>query len=263
MARNALTFEDAWFTTIDDLTREGRGVGPRGRGTLELTGYSLRVEYPNVPFDLIGRGMRPQIAAIESLGLIGGIPTDRLAYNHSRSLYDFAEDGRFYGSYGVRTRNQLRHVLKKLRDDRSTRQAVMTIYNGDQDAGVATTDLPCTVAIQFLIRDDVLTTIVTMRSNDVWLGMPYDLFQFGALHQTVAQLTNSYVGPYIHQVGSMHLYDNNRDAVSRIPTGKPLTRVSTVEDLWDIDDLEYITLFCQGEFEPNTPFEKYLREALA
>ena len=41
-----------------------------------------------------------------------------------------------------------------------------------------TKDTPCTSSIQFFIRDNKLFTTVYMRSTDIVLGFPIDIFQF-------------------------------------------------------------------------------------
>lgn len=95
-----------------------------------------------------------------------------------------------------------------------TRQAVVTMWSaGDLPHAIARdhADLPCTLALQFILRDRKLHCIATMRSNDAWLGLPYDVFAFTCLQRLVAQAVGAELGTYTHQVGSMHLYDRNRD----------------------------------------------------
>lgn len=47
---------------------------------------------------------------------------------------------------------------------------------------------------------------VTMRSSDVWRGIPYDVVQFSMLQAALAGELNAAVGRYTHVSGSMHLY---------------------------------------------------------
>jgi len=48
-----------------------------------------------------------------------------------------------------------------------------------------------------------------MRSNDAWLGLPYDVFCFTTLQKIVAAALGIECDWYQHQVGSMHLYGRN------------------------------------------------------
>ena len=47
-------------------------------------------------------------------------------------------------------------------------------------------DIPCTVSLQFLIRENKLHLFVNMRSNDVFLGLPHDIFCFTMIQEIIA-----------------------------------------------------------------------------
>jgi thymidylate synthase len=67
-------------------------------------------------------------------------------------------------------------------------------------------DIPCTLSVQFVLRQERLYAITTMRSNDLWLGFPYDVFCFSTLQRLFAYTLGVDVADYVHNVGSMHLY---------------------------------------------------------
>lgn len=54
--------------------------------------------------------------------------------------------------------------------------------------------------------EKALEIAVTMRSNDVWLGVPYDVVQFSMLQAAIASDLEVAVGRYTHIANSMHLY---------------------------------------------------------
>ncbi len=49
----------------------------------------------------------------------------------------------------------------------------------------------------------------TMRSQDVWLGMPYDVFSNTLLHELLAGWVECKIGNYHHRVDSLHLYSHD------------------------------------------------------
>jgi thymidylate synthase len=53
--------------------------------------------------------------------------------------------------------------------------------------------------------------ITFMRSNDIYLGLPHDLFSFTMLQEIVALSLDLNLGSYTHIVGSLHLYKDNID----------------------------------------------------
>lgn len=53
--------------------------------------------------------------------------------------------------------------------------------------------------------------ITYMRSNDAWLGFPYDVFNFTMIQNYVAAALDVAIGRYFHMVGSMHVYEEHYD----------------------------------------------------
>ena len=102
--------------------------------------------------------------------------------------------------------NQLDYVLQKLRDDPGTRQAVIHIKHPSDKP---TNDMNCTVCLQFFVRDGKLYMTTYMRSNDLWLGFPFDVFQFTALQVWLSMKLHCELGTYTHIAGSLHLYERD------------------------------------------------------
>ena len=75
-----------------------------------------------------------------------------------------------------------------------------------------TNDVPCTLSLQFLIRNGELNCIATMRSSDAWLGWVYDIYNFSMVSLYVMlQLKSQHkfkynLGHLYLTVGSQHLY---------------------------------------------------------
>lgn len=104
-----------------------------------------------------------------------------------------------------RGQNQLANIIKLLKTKRTSRQAVIQLFDaGDVGRGYG---VPCTCTLQFLVRDDRVHMVVNMRSNDAYLGLPHDVFAFTMLQELVARAIGADVGEYTHCVGSLHLYD--------------------------------------------------------
>jgi thymidylate synthase len=77
-----------------------------------------------------------------------------------------------------------------------------------------------------------------MRSNDVWLGMPYDVFCFTGIQMLMAGTIGCQLGTYTHNVGSMHLYDKNAKAVEEC--FEHSMNIKKLEHRWDSNDLHQV-----------------------
>lgn len=159
-----------------------------------------------------------------------------------------SEDGghTIYGGYGPRLFNQrgndqIQNVIDLLRQRATSRRAMVQIFNSE-DIAKNHSEIPCTATLQFFIRDNSMHMIVSMRSNDAYIGLPHDVFCFTMLQEIVARCLDKEIGTYRHFVGSMHLYDEHRiraeDLVSEryqpripmppMPTGDPWPAIKRI-----------------------------------
>ena len=105
--------------------------------------------------------------------------------------------------------DQWEHIKNMLLKDPNSRQAVIHIKDADNRP---TKDTPCTVYLQFLLRDGKLNLSVHMRSNDIWMGVPYDMFSFCFLQMKMAMELGVSIGQYTHYAGSLHMYARDYDS---------------------------------------------------
>ena len=118
-------------------------------------------------------------------------------------------EGNVNSNYGYQwqRKRQLDAVVRKLKMDKDTRQACISIYDG-KEMYKYDNDTPCTYAVQFTIVNNKLDMCVTMRSNDLWYGFCIDQYCFSMLQQLVASRLDLPVGVYYHFAHNMHLYNN-------------------------------------------------------
>lgn len=204
---------------LEWMSRNGTEVTVSGRQTIEVVNASIAI---NDPLDRLifdpGRKTNIGFAIAEFASLFA--PGSSIAY-YNQFITDY---GRFsssptvhVGGYGPRLAgmhslskfNQINGVIAKLLEDRSSRQAVMTIYDGPTDLNADPRDVPCTLSLQFLVRDEKLDMIVTMRSSDAVWGLTYDIFQFTMLQEMVARQVGAGLGRFYLNAGSMHVYEQH------------------------------------------------------
>lgn len=212
--------------------------GSRNGAVRETTGWSGILCRPTMSFLLNPvRAASAQYAAAEVTWYLSGSSRVDALLPYAPSYERFAEnDGTVHGAYGARFANddvfrsttkrlrfqlvgiaahtQVAAVIELLRREPDTRRAMITAWRCDDLLHALAHDVkevPCTTSLQFLLRRDVLELVTTMRSNDVWLGMPYDVFAFTCLQHVVASALSVERGKYVHQVGSLHAYEANWD----------------------------------------------------
>lgn len=205
-----------WKVLCDLVTAEEVYIGRTATKTRETRGAVLRLYTPSHNVLTARPGLNYAFNVAEWLWMVTGRNDVRtVAYFNSR-IAGFSDDGlTFRGAYGPAIAQQLPWVIDELARDDSTRQAVMSIW---ERRPAPSKDTPCTMQFQFFVRDDMLEMIAYMRSNDVWLGLPYDLFNFTQIQRQVAAAVSDRLGRpispglYTHMVGSLHLYEQNQEA---------------------------------------------------
>lgn len=117
-------------------------------------------------------------------------------------------------------RTPFQWCIDSLKADKDTRQAIMRFslpehfYKGNKD-------MVCTLDGNWHIREDKLYFRVNMRSNDLVLGLVFDLPWFiGLMDDMLVELRPTYPdlekGTYTHMVDSIHIYDRDKEKVLKM-----------------------------------------------
>ncbi len=129
----------------------------------------------------------------------------------------------------VRLRNEFKEKFPRtpwewaktsLLNDKDTRQAILR-FSLPQHQYLGNKDQTCTLHGNFMIRENKLNLSITMRSNDLMLGLVYDLPWFIFLiYRMRDELKETYpdleIGHYTHTSHSMHIYDKNEEAILKM-----------------------------------------------
>lgn len=110
-----------------------------------------------------------------------------------------------FNRYGF---DQMRQVIDTLKKDPTSRRALIN-FNVPNPKRFETKDEICTIALVFELRDGKLDCTCIMRSNDIWLGTPYDVVFFTTLQRHIADRLGVGYGKYTHYAVSLHAYERN------------------------------------------------------
>lgn len=158
-----------------------------------------------------------------------------------------------YSHQGI---DQLRRVIQGIQSDPLSRRHVISYWNvADLDKMVLN---PCHVLIQFYVSNDRtrLSSQVYMRSGDLFLGVPNNIFSYAVLTYMIAHVCNLKPDKLHMAFGDCHIYENHRAAVakqvSRTPRPWPNLRFVRPDQLTDIDAFE-MSSFEINDYDPWGP----------
>jgi len=115
----------------------------------------------------------------------------------------------FSSSYGHKIKKQIEDVIKEVKNHVDSRRGyipILTIEDGIIRTIKTTHEYPCTIGLQFFIREERLHLMVNMRSNNVYSVMPYDVYNFTRLQEHLSEELKIDLGYYYHTINSAHIY---------------------------------------------------------
>jgi thymidylate synthase len=142
-------------------------------------------------------------------------PNGTINSNYGLMVYHTPDAGNLFHQPEQGMLNQWEWAKNRLRERWNTGQAILH-FNRPSHQWTNNKDQPCTVFIQFIIRDDKLHLFGFMRSNDLIYGTPYNISYFIRLmHRMLKELKDVYpkltIGNYTHNATSLHIYKRNLD----------------------------------------------------
>lgn len=204
----AYSIASGWGMVVSEILRKGKHVAPRGKETLEVTNLTLYIENGlyNI-FENEVRNLSYRFMIAEWLWIQAGLEDVASLAQYNSIMKQFSDDGEILnGAYGPRLGSQWKYIIDALQQEGS-RQAVSTIWTANPRPSK---DIPCTISIQWLVRDDKLHSTINMRSSDAWLGLPYDYFSFSQICNWLSCCIGLQVGSITLNLASSHLYQQDQ-----------------------------------------------------
>ena len=175
--------------------------------------------------------------------------------NSEKNNYDcgavYGFQWRFYGAKYIDCQtdytgcgvDQVIRVIDLLKNDPTSRRMIINAWNPSQMEEICLP--PCHIMYQFYVEsDDRVSVMLTQRSADMFLGLPFNIASTSLLLTLICQNVGRKPGRVIINIGDAHIYENHIDAVkiqlSRKPTELPVLILKNESiDLWKLqyDDL--------------------------
>ena len=194
---------------------------------------------------LNGRAVNPVFAIVEAAWMLAGsndlAPLEAILTDYKR----FSDDGEtLNGAYGFRLRShfgfdQIDSAIKELRVTPYSRRVVLSLFSSS-DLGKKSADIPCNTQLVLSIEDGRLAMTVMNRSNDLWLGVPYNWFTFRVLQEFVAREVGIPVGNQRHISTCMHLYEHDAESARAVVKKNNTESIQEIEESLDLFDSDLI-----------------------
>jgi len=261
--------DHAYLSLLRDILDNGARKSDRtGTGTLSVFGrmfrHDLRSGFPL----LTTKRLHVKSILYELLWFLSGDTNIRYLKEHGVSIWDewATPEGELGPVYGAQWRawkspsgksiDQVAALIERIRSNPDSRRHILNAWNvadlpdesRPPQANAAAGKMalaPCHVMYQFYVLDGRLSCMMTQRSCDVFLGLPYNAASTAFLTIMIAQQCDLEPAEVIYSLGDAHLYSNHleqaRLQLSREPRAAPrLTLKRKPPSLFDYqyDDFE-------------------------
>lgn len=221
-----------YLDLLRDILENGVEKSDRtGTGTLSVFGRQMRFDL-SAGFPLLTT-KKLHIPSIfhELLWFVSGDTNIRYLHEHGVTIWDeWADaDGELGDVYGRQWRawrgadgrafDQLAGVVEQIKANPDSRRLLVTAWNPAELERMALP--PCHYTFQFYVARKRLSLLFSMRSIDVFLGLPFNIASYALLTHMVAQQCDLEVGELIWSGGDTHLYLNHLEQVRLQLTREP------------------------------------------
>ena len=190
-----------------------------GTGTLSIFGYQMRFDLQEGFPLLTTKKIHLKSIIYELLWFLQGSTNIKYLQEHGVTIWDewADEDGELGPVYGYQWRSwpspdgqsydQIATVIDQLKTNPNSRRLIVSAWNvGELDRMALP---PCHLLFQFYVAEDKLSCLMSQRSADVFLGLPFNIASYALLTHMVAQVTGFKPGELIMSLGDTHLYLNH------------------------------------------------------
>lgn len=243
-----------YLDLLDELLKKGNPKSDRtGTGTLSVFGRQIRFDLEEGFPILTTKTVHMKSVVGELLWFLeGGLGFGAMYATDLREKYGVTiwdewacEDGYLGPIYGAQWRrwgatsalgfDQIAEVIETIKTNPDSRRMIVSAWNVSDLDQMALP--PCHVMFQFYVVDGKLSCMMTQRSADVFLGLPFNIASYALLTHMVAQVTGLGVGELIISIGDLHLYSNHilqaAEQLERTPM--PLPKLFLSPGVTDID----------------------------
>lgn len=213
-----------YLDLLEDVLENGTPKEDRtGVGTRSVFGRQLRFDL-NEGFPLVTtKRIHLKSVIHELLWFLRGDTNIAYLKEHGVRIWDEWADengdlGPVYGSQwrsweapDGRKIDQIANVVEAIKKNPDSRRHLVSAWN------VAEVDQmklpPCHFVFQFYVANGKLSCMLTMRSVDTFLGLPFNIASYALLTHMIAQQCDLEVGEFIWSGGDVHIYNNHIEQV--------------------------------------------------
>ncbi len=265
-----------YLALLQDVMDNGADKGDRtGTGTRSVFGRQLRYDLSEGFPLMTTKKLHIRSILHELLWFLSGETNIKYLKDNGVSIWDewATKEGELGPVYGAQWRNwrsedgktfdQVAALVEGLKNNPNSRRHIINGWNvallpdeskkpwENAEAGLMALP-PCHLLYQFYVGEGKLSASLYIRSNDLFLGNPYNTASLAFLTHMLAQQCDLDVGEIVISIGDAHIYANHfeqvKEQISRTPGPLPQLVIkrkpASIFD-YQFDDFEIVNYHAQ------------------
>lgn len=143
--------------------------------------------------------------------------------------------------------DQLELVVNDLKNGIDNRREIVTAWNPGELDIMALPPCHMTMIFSLVKESTTVDLFVLVRSNDVFLGMPFNVAQYAFLLHLIAQITNKTPGTLRYYANNVHIYQTHLDVARAQSLRMPMQQKPRIEINSDIRSLVDLDIDVQNK----------------
>ncbi|WP_018755650.1 thymidylate synthase [Paenibacillus terrigena] len=221
-----------YLDLLQDILDHGEKKEDRtGTGTISVFGRQLRFDL-SLGFPLMTtKKLHLKSIVHELLWFLKGDTNIQYLKENGVTIWDewADEEGNLGPVYGSQWRNweakdgrtidQIANVIHQIKNNPDSRRILVSAWNVGEIDNMKLP--PCHLLFQFYVANGKLSCMLTMRSVDTFLGLPFNIASYALLTHMIAQQCDLEVGEFVWSGGDVHIYSNHFEQVERQLSREP------------------------------------------
>lgn len=202
-----------------------------GTGTISCFGHQMRFDLTQGFPMVTTKRIHLRSVIHELLWFLSGDTNIKYLHDNKVSIWDewANENGDLGPVYGKQWRawetkdgqrvDQMSNLLAEIKQNPCSRRLIVSAWNVGELEHMALP--PCHLLFQFFVANGELSCMLTQRSADVFLGVPFNIASYSLLTHMIAQQCGLVAKEFVWSGGDCHLYKNHIEQAKLQLTRKP------------------------------------------
>jgi len=237
-----------------------------GTGTISIFGHQMRFDLSKGFPLLTTKKVHLKSIIYELLWLLRGDTNIKFLKDNGVTIWDewADENGELGSVYGKQWRrwettdgrkiDQISNLIDQIKNNPNSRRLIVSAWNVGEVDKMALP--PCHCFFQFYVANGKLSCQLYIRSNDVFLGMPFNIASYALLTMMIAQVCDLKPGELVYTNGDVHIYLNHIEQIklqlTREPRTLPEMKINSKVD--NIFDFKFEDFTLEG-YDPYPPIK--------